>query len=233
MAIRAKLKPLTNEERIQQSNTFLKNFSERQDKYANRVNRRRSLTKLVMNSFSVDANEVHKDVVKHTQIGNQTWWQAASAGKPSPAGLEAAHQHQFLKAPATQRKAKKVAAARKTAEQSEIVGWQQISEEQNANSDFEAIALDSGPQDSPQFKPAAQVKKLIRLDKPGRRGSSTSANVRPALEPSTPRSRGILDSPETRKGSVTNARLLASGGEQSAQNYLAPVNESSAVKKGP
>lgn len=82
-----------------------------------------------MNSFSVDANVVHNDIKLHTKEEN----------------LQAS-QHQFLKSPKNLRKTKQTAATttKKVADQGEIVGWQQISEEQNANSDFEAIALDTG-----------------------------------------------------------------------------------------
>lgn len=58
MAIRAKLRPLLNDERIEQTSVFMQEFGVLREDHAKKLNKRKSMSKRVNQSFTVDTDAV-------------------------------------------------------------------------------------------------------------------------------------------------------------------------------
>ena len=70
MAIRAKMRPLLNEERIEQTSQFMQHFSKKQEDYSRRLNKRKSFSKRITQSFTIDPEAVAKKAEKGTRFEN-------------------------------------------------------------------------------------------------------------------------------------------------------------------
>ena len=141
MAIRASLKPLLNSERIAEAETFMKNLSTTQENSTRRVNKRKSFSKRVTQSFKVNLQEVQESVNRLTRDENL----------PSNRIYRPSH---------------KKGKGMKKDETHSVVGWTEISEEQDfANSDFEAMIGGSGTNSkqllSPYHKTQAPLKGVV------------------------------------------------------------------------
>ena len=117
MAIRAKLRPLLNEERIEQTNQFMNEFNILQADYAKKQNKRKSFSKRITQSFAVDPAEVQRRFEKGTRAENLPGNRAKA-----------------------QKMTQKKQGKKKKEESGEVMGWTDIAEEpDHANSDFEAM----------------------------------------------------------------------------------------------
>ena len=70
IAIKAKLKPLLYEERVDKTSTLLENLSNFEEGYKKTINRRKSMSKRVTQSFTVDNEMVQRKVVGKTHEEN-------------------------------------------------------------------------------------------------------------------------------------------------------------------
>ena len=134
MAIRAKLRPLLNEERIEQTHAFMQEFNVMREDHTKRLNKRKSMSKRVGQSFTVDSDAVQKRIERGTRNENL----------PSNRYLK------VQKGPSKKNSGNDNGNKMKNLDgKSEVMGWTMISEEQDyANSDFEAIMIENQKQTS-------------------------------------------------------------------------------------
>lgn len=129
MAIRAKLRPLLNEERVEQTTVFMEEQKKMREAQAKRLNRRKSMSKRVNQSFSVDTAAVQRKIERGSCAENLPSNRFMKVSAKPNANINNA-----------QKKNKKKARMEVP---SDVVGWTQISEEQDfANSDFETMMFE-------------------------------------------------------------------------------------------
>ena len=190
MMIRAKLRPLLNEERVEQTENMLSNYAKFTENHQKVLNRRKSLTKRVSESFTVNHDEVRQKINEKTKEQNL----------PSNRYLQGGAQETL---PVIKKKPKGRKNGKNTLkpliEPSDVVGWTEISEEQDfANSDFEAMIDNKSPQKLSK-RNSKRGKKLQASQ--GYLGSANSLHIQSSH-------RSGLGSIKENKGSITNVQLL-------------------------
>ena len=64
------MKPMLNRERIEQTDKFMEDFKQNQERSTIQINRRKSFSKRVTESFTVDLSEVQESVNRLTRDEN-------------------------------------------------------------------------------------------------------------------------------------------------------------------
>ena len=130
-AIRAKLKPLTNQERIEQSEILIQDVAKQQKDFTKRLNSKKSFSNRVVKSFKVDATEVKNNIQEHTDTPNL------------PSNTYAKKDNRDSVVKKKKGTMKKKLSKSKLNESSELIGWQHTSKEVEKNSDLETILIEA------------------------------------------------------------------------------------------